>query len=136
MRVDGIFTTMNFKLSQTRSAPDIQTAMPTGVSTMEKIYSGQVVGHSATLFATAFDPSSGRGAYVAMESFEGTLNGRHGTFNFMHSAATTGKDRTDEFFSIVAGSGTGSLTDIRGTGGMKIDEDGTHRIWFEIDGVG
>lgn len=132
MRVDGTFTTRNFQPGQTRSVPDIRTAMPTGVSTMEKIYSGQISGHSATLFTAAFDPLSGRGAYIAMESFEGTLHGRHGTFNFIHSAATTGKDRTDEFFSIVAGSGTGSLADIRGKGGMKIDDDGTHRIWFEI----
>lgn len=81
MRIDGTFTTRDFKPGQTRCFPDIRTAMPTGVSTMEKLYSGQIDGHSATLFTAAFDPSTGRGAYVAMESFEGVLNDRHGTFN-------------------------------------------------------
>ena len=135
MRIDGTFVTKDFKLSQTQPIPNIPTALPTGVSTMEKIYSGQVTGHSATLFTAAFDPSLGRGAYVAMESFEGELNGRQGAFTFIHSAATTGKNRANEFFSIVEGSGSGSLKNIRGTGGMKIDDDGTHLIWFEIEGV-
>jgi len=83
----------------------------------------------------AFNPAQGRGAYVAMESFEGEIAGRAGTFNFIHSAATTGKDRSDEFFSIVGGSGTGALASIRGTGGMRIDADGTHSIWFDIEGL-
>ncbi|MET7710184.1 DUF3224 domain-containing protein [Micromonospora sp. NPDC005189] len=29
--------------------------------------------------------------------------------------------------------GTGDLTGIRGTGGMTVDEDGTHRIWFDFE---
>ncbi len=63
-----------------------------------------------------------------MESFEGTVNGRGGTFNFVHSAATTGSDRTNEVFRIVDGSGTGDLAGISGSGGIEIDPDGTHRI--------
>ncbi len=68
-----------------------------------------------------------------MESFEGSLSGRSGAFNFAHSATTSGTDRTDEFFTIVPGSGTGELAGIRGAGGMTIDPDGTHRIWFDYE---
>ena len=109
------------------------TGLPVGVSTMEKRYEGEVVGRSATLFTAAFDQSSGVGTYVAMESFEGTVDGRTGAFNFAHSATTGGTDRGDEFFTIVPGSGTGALAGIHGNGGMVIDADGTHRIWFDYE---
>ncbi|MDZ7869369.1 MAG: DUF3224 domain-containing protein [Rheinheimera sp.] len=116
-------------------AQEIQTGLPTGVATMAKQYFGQIEGRSTTLFTAAFDPASGRGAYCAMESFDGALHGKRGTFNFIHSAATSGKDRTNEFFSIVEGSGTGDLSAIEGTGGMRIDPDGTHHIWFDVGGL-
>ena len=68
-----------------------------------------------------------------MESFEGTLNGRAGAFNFIHSASTSGQDRTAGYFAIVPSSGTGELAGISGTGGMAIDADGTHRIWLDYE---
>ncbi len=113
--------------------PAVQTGLPVGVSTMEKSYQGDVSGRSATLFTAAFDQATGVGTYVAMESFEGALNGRSGAFNFAHSATTLGTDRRGEFFAIVPTSGTGELKGISGTGGMSIDADGTHRIWFEYE---
>lgn len=132
MKISGTFKTKDFKPGVLMPSPDIQTGLPTGVATMEKLYSGQIEGRSATLFSAAFDPASGKGAYCAMESFDGSLNGKRGKFNFIHSAATSGKDRTNEFFSIVEGSGTGDLQDIAGSGGMYIDPDGTHCIWFDV----
>ncbi|MFZ1731393.1 MAG: DUF3224 domain-containing protein [Bacteroidota bacterium] len=135
MKISGTFKTQDFTPGALAPSPDIRTGLPTGVATMEKRYSGQIEGRSATLFTAAFDPTSGKGAYCAMESFEGALNGKHGTFNFIHSAATSGKDRTDEFFSIVKDSGTGELRDIAGGGGMRIDPDGTHHIWFDVTGI-
>jgi hypothetical protein len=113
MKISGTFKTKDFKPGVLMPSPDIQTGLPTGVATMEKLYSGQIEGRSATLFSAAFDPASRKGAYCAMESFDGSLNGKHGKFNFIHSAATNGKDRTGEFFSIVEGSGTGDLRGIR-----------------------
>lgn len=68
-----------------------------------------------------------------MESFEGTLNGRSGAFNFVHSASTSGTDRSAEFFLIVPGSGTAELAGITGTGGISVDADGTHHIEFEYE---
>ena len=56
---------------------------------MEKQFEGAVAGRSATLFTAAFDQATGVGTYVAMESFEGTVDGREGAFNFVHSASTT-----------------------------------------------
>lgn len=68
-----------------------------------------------------------------MESFAGSLNGRAGAFNFAHSATTLGTDRRNEFFVVVPGSGTGALSGITGSGGMAVDEDGTHRVWFDYE---
>ncbi|MGW1208387.1 DUF3224 domain-containing protein [Streptomyces sp. NPDC002499] len=133
MRATGTFTVKAFTPTELKPEPDISTGLPVGVATLEKAYEGDVTGRSATLFTAAFDQGTGVGTYVAMESFEGTLHGRDGAFNFVHSATTSGTDRTAEFFLIVPSSGTGELTGITGAGGMAVDADGTHRIWFDYE---
>jgi hypothetical protein len=133
VRASGTFKVVAFTPTELSPDPAVATGLPVGVSTMEKRYDGAVEGRSATLFTAAYDQSSGVGTYVAMESFEGTVDGLTGAFNFAHSATTGGTDRSDEFFTIVPTSGTGELAGIRGSGGMAIDADGTHRIWFEYE---
>ena len=134
MRVSGTFKVQNFKPTELKPVPDVNTALPVGIATMDKSYQGEIEGRSSTLFVAAFDPAKG-GTYLAMESFEGTLAGKKGAFNFVHSTTTTGKDRLNEFFAIVTGSGTGALAGITGAGGIAIDADGTHRIWFDANGI-
>lgn len=109
----------------------IATALPVGVATMVKSYSGAIEGRSATIFTSAFDPGSGVGTYVALESFAGTVDGRGGTFNFVHTASTSGADRVGEHFEIVPSSGTGDLTTISGTGSIAVDDDRTHRLTLD-----
>ena len=133
MRVAGTFSVLSFVPTELVPDPAVTTAVPVGVATMEKRYDGAVTGRSATLFTAAFDQATGVGTYVAMESFDGALDGRGGAFNFAHSATTSGSDRTAEFFVIVPGSGTGALTGITGAGGMAVDADGTHRVWFDYE---
>jgi hypothetical protein len=132
MRASGTFKVADFTPAPVPS-PGIETAVPVGVATMEKEYEGEVAGRSATLFTAAYDQASGVGTYVAMESFKGSLHGRAGAFNFAHSATTLGTGRQNEFFVVVPGSGTGALTGITGSGGMAVDEDGTHRVWFDYE---
>ncbi len=129
MRATGEFRVDSFKpATLDPPAEEIATALPVGIAVMLKSYEGEVSGRSATLFTAAFKDA---GTYVAMESFAGSVNGAQGSFNFVHSATTSGADRTDEFFLIVPGSGTGELADISGSGGMTVDSDGTHRVWFD-----
>jgi hypothetical protein len=109
-------------------APEIATALPVGVVTMTKTYTGAIEGRSQTIFTSAFDPAAGKGTYVALESFEGTVDGRAGAFNFIHAASTSGDDRSGEMFLIVPDSGTGELSTISGTGTIAVDADRTHRI--------
>lgn len=132
MRASGTFDVADFTAAPV-PASEIKTGLPVGLATMRKVYTGEIEGRSETLFTAAFDPASGTGTYVAMESFEGSLAGGAGTFNFAHSATTTGTDRQAEFLVIVPASGTGALTGIHGTGGLTVDEDGTHRIWFDYE---
>ncbi|MEU5612538.1 DUF3224 domain-containing protein [Streptomyces sparsogenes] len=133
MRATGTFTVKAFVPTGLEPDPTVSTGLPVGVAKMEKHFEGEVAGRSATLFTTAFDQAAGVGTYVAMESFEGSLCGRAGAFNFVHSATTSGSDRTAEFFTIVPASGTAELAGISGTGGIAIDADGTHRIWFDYE---
>ncbi|HMC71383.1 MAG TPA: DUF3224 domain-containing protein [Mycobacteriales bacterium] len=133
MRAAGTFSVKAFVPTELVPDPAVPTAVPVGVATMEKHFEGEVAGRSATLFTAAYDQATGVGTYVAMESFEGSLNERSGAFNFAHSATTSGSDRSADFFTIVPGSGTGELAGISGTGGLSIDADGTHRIWFDYE---
>ncbi|MFF8659685.1 DUF3224 domain-containing protein [Streptomyces huasconensis] len=133
MRASGTFKVVDFTPALVPS-PAIETAVPVVIATMDKQFEGEVAGRSATLFTSAFDQSTNTGTYIAMESFEGALHSRAGTFNFAHSATMSGGSRQGEFFVvIVPGSGTGELAGITGTGGIAIDADGTHRIWFDVD---
>ncbi|WP_399893997.1 DUF3224 domain-containing protein [Streptomyces sp. BBFR51] len=133
MKATGTFTVKDFTPADVTPGAPVTTGLPVGVATMEKRFEGAVAGRSATVFTAAYDQETGVGTYLAMESFEGTLDGRDGAFNFVHSATTTGSDNTAEFFTVVPASGTGDLAGISGSGGLTSDADGTHRIWFEYE---
>jgi len=131
MITEGTFTVSGFAGVPIEPERPVVTALGVGVATMEKQYAGGVEGRSTTLFTSAFDQASGVGTYVAMESFEGALDGRAGTFNFVHAASTTGTDRFAEHFLVVPSSGTGDLAGIAGGGALVVDADGTHRMRFD-----
>jgi hypothetical protein len=133
MKAQATFKVENFRTAGVEPNPPVVTALPVSVATMAKHYQGEISGVSATMFTAAFDHASTKGTYVAMESFEGSLHGKTGAFNFIHSASTNGGGRADEFFRIVDGSGTEDLTGISGTGGIAVDADGTHRLWLEYE---
>jgi hypothetical protein len=133
MRTSGTFSVATFDSTDVTVEPPITTALPIGVAGMEKVYDGAVSGRSATLFTAAYDQATGQGTYVAMEAFEGSVDGQAGTFAYVHSATTSGADRSHEFFLVVPGSGTGELAGIRGDGSLVVDADGTHRVTFEYE---
>lgn len=130
LRARGTFKVSDFAAASlgTAPAPSISTALSVGVYTMIKHYSGDIVGESATIFTSAFDSDVGIGSYVAMESFRGAIGDRSGSYS-----STRGKDRFNEFFAIVDGSGTGDLRGLYGAGGITIDPAGTHGIWLDYE---
>ncbi|NQE66995.1 hypothetical protein NG2371_01445 [Nocardia gamkensis] len=133
VKATGTFSVSNFVPTEVVPDPTIATALPVGVALITKQFAGAIDGRSSTIFTAAFDQATGVGSYTAMESFEGALDGVAGTFNFLHVASTSGADRTNEFCVIVPHSGTGDLAGITGTGGLEVDADGTHHIWFDYD---
>ncbi|WP_052847218.1 DUF3224 domain-containing protein [Streptomyces avicenniae] len=137
MEATGTFTVTAFDarelvpLEGGGAEPAPSTGLPVGLATLEKTFTGEVAGRSATLFTSAFDETAGAGTYLALESFEGALHDREGAFNFVHSLSMAGGERTTGFFTVVPGSGTGGLTGISGTGDLVVEADGTHRIRFD-----
>ena len=51
-------------------------------SDFSKAWSGDIVGTSRGLMASAGDPAAGAAGYVGLEVFEGTIGGRQGTLAF------------------------------------------------------
>ena len=134
MRAEGTFTVASFVPASVAPPPAaIEVGLPVGTAVLEKVYEGDVSGRSATIFTSAFDMGTGVGTYVALETFEGRLGERSGGFAYVHSATTTGSDRRNELFVIVPSSGVGELAGISGGGGMTVDPDDTHRVWFDLD---
>ena len=133
MDASGAFTVEMFMPVDLSDGDEPTTATPVGMARMEKRFAGEISGRSTTLFTYAVDHSTDVGGYVAMESFAGNLHERTGTFNFTHSATTSGKDRDNESFVIIPSSGTGDLAGITGTGGLRNEADGTHRVWLTYE---
>jgi hypothetical protein len=75
MKATATFSTKDFTPTTVNANPAITTALPVSVSTMEKRFTGEIEGRSATLFTAAFDHARRMGTYIAMESFEGSMHG-------------------------------------------------------------
>lgn len=90
-----------------------------------KTWHGDLSGSGAGTMLSAGDPRSGEAGYVALETVEGTLDGREGGFAFQQCATmSAGEQRLD--YVVVPGSGTGELTGIGGSLELTIVE-GEHR---------
>lgn len=132
IRASGTFDVV--EVTQQPFQEQIPTGVPNGYALMRKEFHGEISGTSQTQFVYAYSETGG-GTYLAMESFAGTIAGRHGACNIAHSATTSGADRSAEMLLIVPGSGTDELRGIAGTGTIVVDADGTHhlRLDYEID---
>jgi len=127
----GVFTVSDFVPTDYRSP--VTTGVDVGHAHMVKHFTGAIEGTAYTQFSAAYAMATGVGTYVAMESFEGTVDGRRGSLNLAHTATTTGADKTNELLVIVPTSGTGELAGITGSGSIAIDEDGVHRLHLNYE---
>ena len=98
-------------------------------------FTGDLEGESTAELLIA--KSEGGGGYVGHDRITGTLAGRSGGFVFQHTGLM-GPDGVTNSGTIVPGSGTGELADIKGEGTMLADEDGNHTLTldFELDEAG
>lgn len=91
---------------------------------VRKEFSGDVIGTSETQMIAAFTGTPGSAGYVAIEHFEGTVDGKSGSFVLQHSGVMNRGDAQLTVI-IVPDSGAGELAGISGT--LEIDnEDGLH----------
>ena len=114
--------------------PYDQTASPALVEVrLTETFAGDIEGESPVraLQVLRDDKSA---CLVSMQRFRGRLGGRQGTFVLQGSEIVeNGKIKAS--WSVVPGSGTGSLSGLRGEGGFEGEfgrgSDGTLDYWFE-----
>jgi hypothetical protein len=98
---------------------------------IEKTFSGGLTGTSTADLITVTTGDTPR-AYVAIERFDGALDGRTGGFVLQHNAG--GEDgKPWLIWKITEGSGTGELAGITGEGQIVIDADGGHSYTLAYD---
>ncbi len=103
-----------------------------GVTRMliDKQYHGDLEGTGKGQMLTGGISASKSGAYVAIEKFTGTLQGRTGTFVLHHTGIMT-NGNPDLTILIAPDSGTGQLVGIAGKMTINIAADGKHSYDFE-----
>ncbi len=93
--------------------------------TFTKTWSGSLSGESDGVMLSAGSPAHGAAGYVALERFEGTLDGRQGSFA-LQQCGTMAHGRDSLLAVVTPGSGTGALAGLAGT--LAIERfDGQHR---------
>ncbi|MFI5710090.1 DUF3224 domain-containing protein [Kribbella sp. NPDC051620] len=85
-----------------------------------KVWTGGMDGSSTGFMLSAGDPAAGKAGYVALELFQGTLDGRAGAVVLQQYGTMDGE--TTLYYEFAPGSGTGQLAGISGT--LEIDTSG------------
>jgi hypothetical protein len=96
---------------------------------IDKTYSGDLVGKGVGRMLSAMTEVKGSAGYVAIERVSGTLHGRTGSFVLQHSG-TMSRGAQQLVITIVPDSGTGELAGITGSKMIRIVE-GKH--FYDMD---
>jgi hypothetical protein len=122
--------TGTFDVTVTQAGTDDKAAgIGLGRWLLEKRVHGDLEASGKGEMLTAATDSGDAKAYVAIERITGTLDGRAGSFVFMHSATLT-PDGQRLTITVMPGSGTGALTGLTGTMTIRV-EDKVHRYDFD-----
>ena len=116
---------------QPQGEGDVASGASLGRMSLDKQFSGdlQAIGKGEMLTARSDVPTSA--AYVAVERVTGKLQGRLGSFVLVHRGVMTASGQT-LFIEVVPDTGTGELTGLSGTLGIRI-EGGKHFYDFEYN---
>ena len=118
-----------FEVKVTPVASDPAQGGALGRMTLDKRFEGDLVGISKGEMLTATTAVKGSAGYVAIESFEGTLQGRDGAFVLQH-LGTMDRGEQRLLITIVPDSGTAALIGISGTMSITITQ-GKH--FYDLD---
>jgi hypothetical protein len=98
-------------------------------ATLEKTFTGTIVGTSTVHMLAARTPVEQSAGYVALERIRCTIDGREGTFALLHIGLMNRGERALTV-RIVPDSGTGGLAQISGSMDIRIVDKKHH---YEID---
>jgi len=101
-----------------------------GRISIDKTFEGPLSGTSKGEMLTTITSVKTSAGYVAVERFEGTLEGKKGSFILQHFGIMHGGENR-LILEVVPDSGTDELKGISGT--MKIERDGGHRYVFDYE---
>ncbi|HET9653974.1 MAG TPA: DUF3224 domain-containing protein [Kineosporiaceae bacterium] len=116
-------TTAEFTIDLTPGTAELDR---TGRFDFTKVWTGGMAGSSRGFMLSAGDPQSGNAGYVALEVFEGSVDGRAGTFA-LQQFGTMSEGASVLHYEIVPGSGTDGLVGITGTVELTVS-DGRHDV--------
>lgn len=120
--------TGTFQVTVTPMVDDHLAAVMIGRLTIDKQFSGDIVGTSRGQMLSAGGSVKGSAGYVAIERVTGTLAGRSGTFVLQHTGVMN-RGEPSLTITVVPDSGSGELTGLTGTLAIIIAE-GTHSYEF------
>jgi hypothetical protein len=120
----------SFQVSLTPQAAEAGVGDP-GIARMalHKVFEGALAGEAHGQMLATRTSTPGSAGYVALDRFEGALDGRSGGFSLQHSG-TMDRGSPSLSITVVPDSGTGELAGLQGTLGIRI-EDGAHFYDFD-----
>jgi len=99
---------------------------------LSKAFRGDLQGTGAGVMLSGGDPQVGAAGYVAIETVDGNLGGRQGSFALQQFGSLYGGSQTLHY-EVVPGSGIGQLDGLTGILHLNVEEDGTHRYELEYE---
>jgi hypothetical protein len=118
--------TFQVTMTPEAQAPGEGGAMATARMGLNKVFSGPLTGTARGTMLSVGEPGPGKAAaYVAIDQFSGTLDGRAGSFALLHRG-TMSRAGNELSITIMPDSGTGALSGITGTLAIEV-KDGQHR---------
>ncbi|QWT20946.1 DUF3224 domain-containing protein [Bacillus sp. NP157] len=106
--------------------PDTGAGSALGQLSLDKTFQGAMLGNSkGTMLTASSTDKADSAAYVAVERFSGTVDGRKGSFALVHRGIQAGGKR-ELLITIVPDSGSDELKGIAGTFSIDVRPDGAH----------
>jgi len=96
---------------------------------LHKVFEGALAGEARGQMLATRTATPGSAGYVALDRFEGALDGRRGGFSLQHSG-TMDRGSPTLSITVVPDSGTGELAGVEGTLAIRI-EGGAHFYDFD-----
>lgn len=119
--------TFQVTITPEAQAPAADGGLPTSRMGITKTFTGGVTGSARGTMLAAGVPGPGEAAaYVAVDQFAGTVDGRRGGFVLLHRGTMTRAGGGELSVTIAPDTGTGALAGIEGTLTIEVT-GGVHR---------